>query len=387
MHDESDAGGRRSRRSFLRFGAAASAGAIAGCSELLPGGNKNRTRGDLTIEDFRGSGAVVGSRGEITAPSIEEMPDLSGQLTIYLGGGEGGLYTKLLNLFKDVYPDFKPQPRKAPSAQWANTILEEMKGGGSKADVFWSVDAGSLAVIADAGYTVSLPSDVIEPVPEQFRPDDAWVGTAGRARAVPYNTEQFSASDIPDNVMAFPEQQRFQGTMGWAPTYGAFQSFVTAMRLLEGESRTKEWLRGMVDRGVSEYKNEFFVSNAVADGELGAGFANHYYAIRVMAARQNAPIDLAFTTNDAGALINVAGTAIVEGTQKQDLATLFIRHLLSAEAQEFFATRTFAYPTVPGVPPVGGLPRIDELNPPDLKLSKLSELEPTLDLMREVGVL
>ncbi|MFB6171211.1 MAG: extracellular solute-binding protein [Haloarculaceae archaeon] len=369
------------RRSFLRCGAAAGVAALAGCT-----GQRRQGR-DVSLEDFRGSGAVVGSRGDITATSIHDLPDLSGRLTLYLGGGEGGLYVQLLNLFKDVYPDFDPQVRTAPSAQWANTIIEEMRGSGSKADVFWSVDAGSLATVADAGYTVTLPLEAVDPVPAQFHPGDAWVGTAGRARAIPFNTEQFTEDDLPDSIDAYATDSRFAGTMGWAPTYGAFQSFVTAMRVLEGEAATKEWLRGMLDQDVAEYKNEFFVSNAVADGEVGAGFANHYYALRVQAAREDAPLDLAFTTDDAGALIDAAGTAIVEGTDREDLAVTFVRHLLSAEAQEFFATRTFAYPMVAGVPPVGGLPRIDELAPPDLDLSKLADLEPTLDLMREVGVL
>ncbi|MFW5949554.1 MAG: iron ABC transporter substrate-binding protein, partial [Halolamina sp.] len=57
------------------------------------------------------------------------------------------------------------------------------------------------------------------------------------------------------------------------------------------------------------------------------------------------------------------------------------------EAQEYFATRAYAYPMIPGVPPVGDLPRIDELNPPEIDLARLSEIQPTIDLMREVGVL
>jgi iron(III) transport system substrate-binding protein len=42
---------------------------------------------------------------------------------------------------------------------------------------------------------------------------------------------------------------------------------------------------------------------------------------------------------------------------------------------------------IPGVPPVGGLPTIDELQPPPLDLARLSDLQPTLRLMREAGVL
>ena len=107
----------------------------------------------------------------------------------------------------------------------------------------------------------------------------------------------------------------------------------------------------------------------------------------VRSARSDAPLDLAFTSGDAGALINVAGAAVVRGTEQQELAENFIRHLLTVEAQEFFATRTFAYPMIPGVPPVGGLPSIDELNPPSIDLQELANVQPTLELMRDVGVL
>jgi len=101
----------------------------------------------------------------------------------------------------------------------------------------------------------------------------------------------------------------------------------------------------------------------------------------------DAPLGLAFTKNDAGALVNVSGAAIVQGSDDRELAETFVRHLLSAEAQEFFATRTFAYPTVPEVAPVGGLPSIAELDPPDIDLANLSDTQPTIDLLRETGVL
>jgi len=371
------------RRRFLAAATATGAATLAGCTGFS---NNQEAGGSLTLEEFRGSGAVGGAR-DIDAPRIADLPDLSGTLTLYLGGGEGGLYITLLNLLKREYPDFQPEVRTAPSAQLANTVVEEMEQGQSPADVFWAVDAGSLGVVAQADHTVQLPAGAVENVPAKFRPNRQWVGVAGRARAVPYNTETFAASDIPDDVFAFAEDPAFESAMGWAPTYSAFQAFVTAMRVLEGDQRTREWLQGMLDRGATEYNDEFLTSNAVADGEVGAGFANHYYALRVQAAREDAPLELAFTKNDAGALINTSGAALVEGSEKRELATRFVRHLLSAEAQEFFATRTFAYPMVAGVPPVGGLPRIDELNPPDISLTKLSDLEPTIELMREVGVL
>jgi len=380
------------RRRFLAMSAAA-ATTLAGCTgdsdqeTTTTTANTTQAEGGLDVDSFQGSGPLAEERPELSGTRIEDLPELSGTLNIYIGGGEGGLYLDLLERLGSIYPDFNPQPRSAPSAQLANTIVEESQGGSSPADVFWAVDAGSLAYVSEQDITAELPSNVTDPVPEEFHPNDRWVGVAGRARSIPYNTDELSADDVPDDVLAFPDSDALAGSMGWAPTYGAFQSFVTAMRLLNGEDETRQWLRGMVEADVTEYPDEFLTSNAIADGEIAAGFANHYYVLRVKAARPNAPIDLTFTSGDAASLINVSGAQILDGSNKQDLAANFIAHLLTVEAQEFFATTAYAYPMIPGVPPVGGLPPIDELNPPELDLQELSNIEPTLRLMRDVGVL
>mgnify|MGYP006274632253 FL=1 len=380
-----------SKRRRRLLGTLASAGlvGVAGCggqdeTPTETGESGESSMGAAEFDEFRGSGALVEGRDELSGTRIADLPELSGELTVYLGGGEGGLYRDLITKLENIYPDFSATPRDMGTAEGANQIISE--GPASPADVFWSVDAGSLAAVAAEDLTAELPAEVVADVPEEFHPDNAWVGTAGRARAVPYNSNELSADDIPDTVMEFPDQP-FASEMGWAPTYGAFQAFVTAMRLQEGEERTRTWLENMLEAGVTEYNNEFLVSNAAADGELQAGFANHYYALRVQAARPDSPLELAFTSGDAGALINVAGTAVLSASDKQELANNFVHHLLSAEAQEFFATRTYAYPMIPGVPPVGDLPSIDELNPPDIDLSQLSEIGPTVELMREAGVL
>lgn len=373
------------RRRFLAGLAGGAAVGLAGCANPFTG--PATETGEVTLADFRGSGPLVESRGEYEGTRIADLPDLSGTLTIYLGGGEGGIYGDLLDLFRRIYPDFEAEVSDAPSAQLANTLLEEAAGGSTRPDVFWSIDAGSLAVVADNGLFAPMAAEVVSAVPQVYHPDDQWVGVAGRARAVPYNTDALAADDVPETVMDFPGTTAFTDAIGWAPSYGAFQSFVTAMRVVEGEAATRQWLEDMLTLGASTYNNEFFVSNAVADGELRAGFANHYYALRVRASRPDAPIALAFTSGDAGALVNVSGVGVLSDSANQELARNFAHHLLTVEAQEFFATRSFAYPTVADIPPVGGLPTIDELDPPDLDLSELADLEPTLDLMREVGLL
>ena len=384
--DDALSDGSRSRRRFLQLGGAAAATALAGCSGLSLGGEQES--GQVTLADFRGSGPLVAQRAEPEGTSIEDLPALEGELTLYLGGGEGGLYLDLINLLERRYSDFTTNHRLEASSDLANTIIEETDAGQSPADVFMAVDAGSLGAVANAGATAGLPEEALSAVPSEFQDSEGrWVGIAGRARAIPYNTNELSASDIPSSVQAFPETAAFQNSLGWAPTYSAFQSFVTAMRLIRGDDETRSWLEAMLDAGITEFPDEFRVSNAVADGEIVAGFANHYYSQRVKSARESAPLDLAFTEGDAGALVNVSGLEIIDGTPNGDLAANFVRHILSAEAQEFFATRTFAYPMIPGVQPVGGLPTIDELDPPDIDLTELADVAGTVDLLREAGVL
>jgi iron(III) transport system substrate-binding protein len=399
----------RTRRRFLTVAGVAGAGALAGCSILGSGddtgddgggdGNGDGDGdgadggttdggggGEIDLADFRGSGPLVEGRGDPGGTPISELPPLDGELNFYLGGGEGGLYLQLIRAFADHYPNFSFNHSLQGSAALANRVIEETRAGGSPADVFVAVDAGSLAAVADAGATATLSEDVTGGVPAEFKTEQ-WVGIAGRARAIPYNTNQLSESDVPDTVQEFPGDDTFADALGWAPTYSAFQSFITAMRKLRGQEETRAWLNSVQDLGVTTYPDEFRISNAVADGELLAGFANHYYALRVKNARPNAPVDLAFTSGDAGALVNVSGAEVITDTDDPDLARTFIRHLLSREAQEFFATRTFAYPTVADVQPPGGLPTIDELNPPDVALSELSDVEGTLDLLRGTGTL
>ena len=363
-----------SRRRFLAGSAAVGAVAIAGCA------------GDDSGDDDGASDSPVGQIGSGRAgrpapggTPVAELPDLEGELELYSGRNEF-LVGELIEFLEDTYPDFTPNVRYASSSELVNTI--DTEGSGSPADVFYSVNAGSLAALAGLGRTQALSAEIQDTVSEEFRTDQ-WVGTSGRARTVPFNTNEFSESDIPDDVMAFPE---FEGDLGWAPGYGSCQAFITAMRLLEGEEATREWLQGVVDAGITAYPDEFQVSQAVANGELDAGFANHYYIQRVLDGSPDAPIQTAFTEGDAGSIFNVAGAAVLDTAPNPDLARNFIRHLLSAEAQEYFAVETDEYPLISGVDPVGSLPAIDELDVPEIEFSELGDLEPTIDLMRDVGI-
>jgi iron(III) transport system substrate-binding protein len=376
MTDHDSNGRDVRRRQFLAATAAVGAAGIAGCMNDGEDGGDGDDGGPAV-------GQIGSGRAGRDAPggtSMAEMPALEGELTVYSGRGEF-LVGDLVSYIDELYDDFDLTVRYAGSTDHVNAIVNE--GEGSPADVFYSVNAGALGALADEGRTQALPEDITELVRSEFRTEQ-WVGTSGRARTVPYNTDEFSDDDMPTDIMAYPEE--FEGDLGWAPSYGSAQAFVTAMRILEGEDATREWLEAMVERGAATYPDEFRACQEVADGEIDAAFTNHYYIQRVLDGNPEAPIATAFTEGDAGAVFNVAGAAVVDTASDADLAANFVRHLLSAEAQDYFARSTFEYPLIPDVEPIGDLPSIDELDVPDIDLTELSDLEATVDLMREAGV-
>ncbi|GGW84518.1 substrate-binding domain-containing protein [Alteromonas halophila] len=311
--------------------------------------------------------------------SVKQLPKLEGDLTLYLGRGEGGLYENVLDAIKDRNPGLNLQIRRGGTAALANTIVAEAKAGVRRADLFWAVDTGSVGMVTDQGLAKTLPEDIITQLKPGFQ-YPRFSPVTGRIRTLPYNTERVSPAQIPDSIMALADSDL---AIGWAPAYASFQSFVTAMRILEGEKATRDWLRG-VERNAKKYAGELGVVMGVERGEVDIGFANHYYTLRLKAGKPDANVDLAFTNNDAGCLVNASGIMALEDG---DLPVNFIRYLLTEEVQSYLASEAYEIPLVNNVAMPQGLPNLDTVTPPDLDLRKLADLRPTLNMMRDIGVL
>jgi len=273
------------------------------------------------------------------------------------------------------------------TASVAARLLEE--GDRTDADVVFLQDAGALGALSKAGMLAVLPNDLLGQVDSRLRsPTGEWVGTSGRSRVVVYNPQRISPSDMPESIMDFTDP-KWKGRLAWAPANASFQAFVTAMRIIQGPDATRAWLRGILANGVRAFPNNIAIVEAVSRAEVDLGFVNHYYLHQFIAERGpefNARNHF-IGDGDVGALINVAGAGVVKSTKHKEEAEKFVRFLLSAEAQHYFTEETFEYPLAAGVPLVSGLKPLAELDPPDVDLSNLDDLQGTLDLMREVGII
>ena len=310
----------------------------------------------------------------------------TGELVVYSGRSKGLVHPIIKQFEKETGITVKV--RYGNTAQLAVALLEE--GEKSPADLFWAQDAGALGAVSKQGLFQTLPESTTTEVPDKFRNSEGtWIATSGRARVLAYAPERVKAEELPKSVFDLTDA-KWKGRVGWAPQNASFQAFVTAMRVLEGEEKAEEWLRGMKANGAKSYPKNTPIIRALAAGEIDLGLPNHYYLMRFKKSDSGFPVEQAFfTSGDAGNLVNVAGIGVLKSSSHSEEVSSFVQYLLSPKVQQFFISEVFEYPVTDAVIPSEKLLPLDELLKltPELNLEKLDDLEGTLKLLRETDIL
>jgi len=309
--------------------------------------------------------------------------DADGPLTVYSGRSES-LVGPVIDAFSEA-SGVPVQVKYADTAELAAILSEE--GDRSPADVFFAQDAGALGAVADAELLTQLPPDLLARVPASFSdPDGRWAGVSGRARTAAYATAQ--ELELPDSILDFADPA-WSGRIGWAPANGSFQSFVTALRVVEGEDVARAWLEGILANDPVAYAKNTAAVEGVAAGEVDVAFVNHYYLLRLVAEHgEDYPVGQRFFTGgDTGSLVNVAGVGVLDSSDQPEAAGAFVEYLLSEEAQRYFSESTYEFPLLEGVEADPRLPALDSIEAPDVDLSALADLQGTVELLRDVGAI
>jgi iron(III) transport system substrate-binding protein len=302
------------------------------------------------------------------------------RLVVYSGRAEE-LVGPLFEQF-EAESGIEVEIRYADSSELAATLLAE--GEETAADVFFAQDPASLG--AAAGLMAPLPEETLDLVDGRFHDRDGrWVGTSGRVRVVVHNID----TDLPlPQTIDEAVDPAWAGQMGVAPTNGSFLAFVSAMILERGEGGTRDWLEALAANNPIEFDGNAPIVEATDTGELGGGLVNHYYLLRLRAeGRGNNTENHFIPAGDVGSLVMPAGVGIMANTDSPEAAQEFVDFLLAEDAQTFFATETFEFPLIDGVPQPDGVPPLSEIAAPDIDLSELAGvLEMATRLVAEAGL-
>lgn len=330
-----------------------------------------------------GALALSSCSGAAPAPSgADAAPERT--LTVYSGRDEE-LVAPLIEQFEEA-SGIDVEVRYAGSTELAAQILEE--GDRTPAQVFLSQDSGSLGALDAEGLLATLPADITSTVPAEYTSTDgSWVGLTGRARVIAYDSETYTADQIPADVWELTKPE-WNGKVAIAPSNASFQAFVTALRVDEGEDRAREWVEAMVANGVQRYAKNGEILEAVNTGVVPLGLLNHYYWARSEQDPTTLRAQLKFgEPGSVSALVNVTGAGVLAGSAESTEAQEFIAFLVSTPAQEYFAEETFEYPLVDGVASPAGVPPLSELGGADIDLAQLSSVQQTVDLLTATGLL
>jgi iron(III) transport system substrate-binding protein len=328
---------------------------------------------------------VIAVAFAVTAGACGGSSD-SKTLTLYSGRAEVQIQPVIDEFTEET--GIKVNVRYGATPELAAQISEE--GSNSPADIFFAQDASALGAVDSRGLFAPLPPDVLDKVEPRYRADDGdWIGATGRARVIVANSKNVPDAEVPTDVFAVNDA-KWKGRVGIAPTNGSFLAFLTAMRVQVGDDRTEQFIQGLKDNGAKTYNDNALVLKAVNDGEIDLGLINHYYWYQLaneigedkMVARNH------FTLNgDPGALINVAGVGVLKSATHQAEAAEFVSFLLGENAQRFFAEENFEFPLASGVQALPSLPKLTDIQSPDIDLSDLSDLDRTLEMLQEAGIL
>lgn len=318
-------------------------------------------------------------------PVVEGEAEGDGELVLYSGRSESLIGPLVEQFTADTGIDV--EVRYGSTGEIGALLLEE--GANTPAQVFLSQDAGALGALTDAGLASTLPADIAGAVPAGFTStDDSWVGVTGRARVIAYDGEQLAEGDVPDSTNDLVGSD-WNGQVAFAPGNASFQSFVTGLRVLEGEDAADAWVEGIAANAPILTESNGDSLELVNSGAAQIGLINHYYWYEAAAevGEENMRARLKFLPGDPGGIVNVTGAAILAGAEGDPDALAFVEYLLSDAGQTYFVEQTFEYPLVPGIAAPDGLPSLESLVNPNLDLSDLDSLAETQEMLAAHGLI
>jgi iron(III) transport system substrate-binding protein len=304
------------------------------------------------------------------------------------------VYSRDRDLAEPLFKQFERQTGISIRARWGDPIdLAEAiiaDGDKSPADVYYGPLSDALGALSAAGRLTRLSDQQLNRVPAQYRsPGGTWVGTAGRAHAVFYNTDKLRPDQLPDSILGFTDPA-WRGRIAWDPTSRSLRDVVTELRLLKGDDAARTWLEGIQANQPAAIQGAMPIIDAVAAGRIAnVGFGSHSYLYSMQADGKARNVAAKFYrgAEQPGGLLNMGGVGIIKNTRKQAEASALVDFLLSQPAQQYMGTDTYEIPVVDNVTLPAGIPTANELIVPGLDQKQFEKLPDADRLLTDLGII
>ena len=232
------------------------------------------------------------------------------------------------------------------------SLIERLKreGENSQADLILLVDAARITNAAKAGLLQRIESSSLEnDVPNGLKDKNKeWYALTRRVRVMVANPKVVDLNKIKDYTdLADPSLKGKVCLRNRKSPYN--QSLVANQIVNKGETKTREWLSGMISN-VSQpfFPGDISIIRAVSKKKCGVGIVNHYYVARMLAGVNGrrdalyAKRTSVITPNPAHVNISAGGVAKY-ATNKAEAIKL-LEYLASPTGSKGLAAPTFEHP-------------------------------------------
>ncbi len=241
----------------------------------------------------------------------------------------------------------------------APALIEKIKAEGDvpQADLFFSADAGYLALAKEEGILQPVTSEVLESnVPSNYQDNDnMWFGLTKRARVFFYDKTIDPNGLTYENVITkFPNDIVVRSSSN---IYN--QSLIASFIEVLGEDETITWVNSLVDNMARVPEgNDRGQAVAVSNGVAKIAIANSYYYGKLVDETDETSEYYGVTDSvgiyfpnqgesDSGVHINVSGAGVIKNAKNESNAIKLLEFLSGKESQTTFSAANYEFPVNP----------------------------------------
>ena len=338
----------------------------------------------------------------VALPTLAQEDDDPGVLNIYSARHYGAMEAPFVDFQEETGIEVRV------SAGTPRDLLQRLRadierGNRSVADVFLSIDAGTLSLAAEEGLLAPIESDVLtENIAPEFRSaDGTFYGLSVRTRTAVYNPENVTEDEIAGlETYADLADPVWEGRVCMRPashiyTVSLFSSLVHHL----GADEAREVLDGIAGNVGRYINSDTRQIEAVAAGECDVAFVNHYYMGRLANGDEDQQdvfnsVQLKWLNQGedaSGVFFNINGAGVVTNAANAENAVRFIEFMSRPENQcgdlECFPGSNYEFPTNPEAEPNETIAGFGEFDyDTDYALTEYGEFQSTtVELLEEVG--
>lgn len=222
------------------------------------------------------------------------------------------------------------------------------EGSGTPADVFISVDAGTLWHATERGLFTPVDSKTLkESIPAALRdPRNHWFGLSLRARSIFYNKAKVDPSTLKDYESL--GDASWKGKLCLRSSKKVYNQSLIAQMLSDlGVKQAEKAVAGWVQNlALPVFENDTRLLEAIARGDCQVGIANTYYLGRLQKEGKALNVGVFFPPRTH---MNISGAGVVRWSKNKVEAQKFIEWMTTERGQKLFADSNLEYPIIKSV--------------------------------------